>query len=124
MKLARRLVLTAATLAGAGLSAAQPTATATSATPAVTSPVTPAAAPALPAAASGDALPPVDVLFQDRPPYYTPQPGKQPPQGLVIEPLRRGLERSRVRLTLIRQARRRRRLLPMLGCPIRTVSII
>ncbi len=100
MKLARRLVLTAAMLAGVGLSAAQPTATATSATPAATSaatsPVTPAAAPALPAAASGDALPPVDVLFQDRPPYYTPQPGKQPPQGLVIEPLRRGLERSRV----------------------------
>lgn len=51
-----------------------------------------------PAAAPGDepALPTVDLLFQDRPPYYASQPGRQPPQGLVIEPLRRGLERAQL----------------------------
>ncbi len=81
MKLGRRVGLLAALLAGAGLCAAQPSA--------------PAAGPAVPAAAGG-ALPLVDVLYQDRPPYYIPQPGKQPPAGLVIEPLRRGLERSQV----------------------------
>ncbi|MBB2484791.1 hypothetical protein H5407_06070 [Mitsuaria sp. WAJ17] len=38
--------------------------------------------------------PTVELLYQDRPPYYMPQPGRQPPQGLVIEPLRRALERT------------------------------
>ena len=40
------------------------------------------------------ALPSVELLYQDRPPYYVPQPGGRPPQGLVIEPLRRGLDRA------------------------------
>ncbi|MEO3714558.1 hypothetical protein [Roseateles flavus] len=39
-------------------------------------------------------LPSVDLLYQDRPPYYVPQPGRQPPTGLVIAPLRHALERT------------------------------
>lgn len=39
-------------------------------------------------------LPSVDLLYQDRPPYYVPQPGRQPPTGLVVAPLRRALERT------------------------------
>ena len=49
------------------------------------------------ARASGDGaapLPSVDLLYQDRPPYYLPQPGGQAPTGLVIAPLRRALDRS------------------------------
>lgn len=41
-------------------------------------------------------LPTVDLLYQDRPPYYVPQAGSEPPTGLVIEPLLRGLERTRL----------------------------
>jgi uncharacterized protein (TIGR02285 family) len=41
-------------------------------------------------------LPTVDLLYQDRPPYYVPQAGSEPPAGLVIEPLLRGLERARL----------------------------
>lgn len=44
--------------------------------------------------AESPTLPSVDLLYQDRPPYYLPQPGRQPPQGLVIEPLRRALDRT------------------------------
>lgn len=42
----------------------------------------------------GEPLPEVDLLYQDRPPYYLPQPGRQPPQGLVVDPLRRALDRA------------------------------
>ncbi len=41
-------------------------------------------------------LPAVDLLYQDRPPYYLPRSGSEEPQGLVIEPLQRGLERARL----------------------------
>lgn len=52
--------------------------------------------PGLANAADADTepLPSVDLLYQDRPPYYMPQPGRLPPQGLVIEPLRRALDRT------------------------------
>jgi len=49
------------------------------------------------ACASGSeapSLPVIDLLYQDRPPYYLPQPGRQPPVGLVIDPLRRALDRT------------------------------
>ena len=67
-----------------------------------TSALSPANSPAAPTgahaaqAAQPAALPTVDLLYQDRPPYYVPQPGRQPPLGLVIEPLRRGLEHRQV----------------------------